>query len=88
MYELLFSDQKNLDRVTLEGHARAIGLNMRAFDRALDSGLHKKAIEKDIDISEDAGIRGTPGFVINGYFVSGAQPLDKFKKVIDRALKE
>jgi len=31
---------------------------------------------------------GTPGFVINGYLVSGAQPLAKFKKVVRRALGE
>jgi len=29
-----------------------------------------------------------PGFVIGGYYLSGAQPFAKFKKLIDRALKE
>jgi protein-disulfide isomerase len=88
MTELLFDDQKNLRRADLEAHATSLGLNMRAFGQALDSGRHKKSIERDIKISEDAGIRGTPGFVINGYFVSGAQPFAKFKRVIDRALAE
>ena len=37
---------------------------------------------------------GTPAFIVTvngkpeGYFISGAQPFPKFKKVIDRALKE
>lgn len=88
MYEMLFADQKNLDRQTLEAHARALGLDMRAFGQALDSRRHKKAIEADIDISDDVDIDGTPAFVINGYFVSGAQPLSTFKRVIDRALRE
>ena len=44
-------------------------------------------IEKDIDISEDVDIRGTPAFVINGHVVTGAQPFSKFRKVIDEALK-
>ncbi|HHH28687.1 MAG TPA: hypothetical protein ENK57_10140, partial [Polyangiaceae bacterium] len=88
MYELLFADQKSLDRQTLEAHARTLGLDMRAFRRALDSGRHKKAIEKDIDISDDVDISGTPAFVINGYVISGAQPFSKFRRVIDRALGE
>ncbi|MEQ9319511.1 MAG: thioredoxin domain-containing protein [Polyangiaceae bacterium] len=88
MYELLFADQKSLDRQTLEAHARSLGLNMSQFRRALDSGQHKKAIEKDIEISEDVDIRGTPAFVINGHVVTGAQPFAKFRKVIDRALKD
>jgi protein-disulfide isomerase len=31
---------------------------------------------------------GTPAFVINGYFIGGAQPFAKFKKIIDKALGE
>jgi len=88
MYDLIFADQKNLDRQTLEAHARSLGLNMGAFRSALDSGRHKKAIDEDIEISEGVDIHGTPGFVINGYFLSGAQPFVEFKKVIDRALAE
>ncbi|MCC6902417.1 MAG: disulfide bond formation protein DsbA, partial [Polyangiaceae bacterium] len=30
----------------------------------------------------------TPSFVINGYYISGAQPISAFKKVINRAMKE
>jgi protein-disulfide isomerase len=36
----------------------------------------------------DEGISGTPAFIVNGYFVNGAQPYDKFKTVIDKALAE
>ena len=34
------------------------------------------------------GARGTPGFFINGELLSGAQPFEKFKEVIDRQLAE
>ena len=33
------------------------------------------------------GVSGTPAFFINGTMLSGAQPLDEFKKVIDAELK-
>ncbi len=45
-------------------------------------------MDKDKEVANQAGIRGTPGFTINGYFVSGAQPFPKFKKLIDRAMNE
>jgi protein-disulfide isomerase len=34
------------------------------------------------------GARGTPAFFINGRFLSGAQPLDRFKSIIDEELKK
>ena len=42
-------------------------------------------IDRDTDAAKAAGIRGTPGFLINGLFLSGAQPIGKFRKVIDKA---
>ena len=33
------------------------------------------------------GVTGTPGFFINGLFLSGARPFDSFKTVIDKELK-
>jgi protein-disulfide isomerase len=32
------------------------------------------------------GVRGTPGFIINGRLVSGAQPAQNFKNIIDDEL--
>jgi protein-disulfide isomerase len=39
-------------------------------------------------VADDAGITATPAFVINGYYMTGAQPFAKFKKLIDRAIAE
>lgn len=91
MHGLLFEGQANpggLERPALEKHAAAVGLDMAKFTSALDSGAHKAEVEQDISIAKAAGISGTPAFVINGYFISGAQPFAKFRKIIDRALKE
>ena len=32
------------------------------------------------------GIQGTPGFIINGKLVSGAQPFSVFQQIIDAEL--
>ena len=49
---------------------------------------HKAAVDADDKAGTDLGISGTPAFLINGYYVSGAQPFPKFKKLIDRAMAE
>ena len=43
-------------------------------------------MEADAKIAETSNIKGTPGFAINGWFVSGAQPLSKFRRVVRMAL--
>jgi protein-disulfide isomerase len=91
MHDLLFAGQSTPDglkRPALEGYAQQIGLDMTRFRAALDDHRHHAAITKDETIAKTAGISGTPSFVINGYFVSGAQPLSAFKKVVKVALDD
>jgi protein-disulfide isomerase len=45
-------------------------------------------VDADDKAGTELGISGTPAFLINGYYVSGAQPFPKFKKLIDRAMAE
>lgn len=87
-HDKLFENQQDLKREALDKMATAIGLDMGKFKAALDNRTHKARVEKDAEIANKAGISGTPAFVINGYYVSGAQPTAAFKKVINRALKE
>jgi protein-disulfide isomerase len=42
----------------------------------------------DMKEASALGVTGTPGFFINGRFVSGAKPFSEFKIVIDEELKE
>ncbi len=86
--KLFENQQKGLGRETLDAIAQEMGLDMAKFKAAMDQGTHKAKVEADKADAEKAGVRGTPGFTVNGYFVSGAQPFPAFKKVIDLALKE
>jgi protein-disulfide isomerase len=89
MRALLFEHQRDaggLERPALEGYARTIGLDAAKFARALDGHVHKAAIDADAAAADAAGINGTPSFVIGPYFLSGAQPLTKFKKLVARTL--
>jgi len=76
------------ERPNLEKLAEELGVDMAKFRQALDTNKHKASIEADKQVGEKAGISGTPAFVINGYYLSGAQPVTAFKKLIARAMKE
>jgi protein-disulfide isomerase len=88
MHDLLFANRERLDRASLVSYAAQAGLDVRSFERALETDRHGSIIDRDVGIAKAAGIRGTPAFVINGYFVSGAQPFTTFKRLIKRALRE
>jgi predicted DsbA family dithiol-disulfide isomerase len=51
-----------------------LGLDVQKVLAAVDGETHKPLIEADKKIAEGAKITGTPSFVINGYYISGAQP--------------
>lgn len=88
MGEKLMQNQRALKREDLEKYAKELGLDEAKFKAALDDRRHKAAVEADDKAGSDIGISGTPAFLINDYFLSGAQPYQKFKKLIDRALAE
>ena len=87
MSEALFTSQSALDRASLDQIAAQQGLDVQRFAAALDTQAHQAVIDADMKAAADAGIKGTPAFVINGYFISGAQPLAKLKKVVRLALR-
>ena len=90
MHDLLLQSPGSggLERPALEQYASSIGLDLGRFRAALDGSVHHAGIEADARAAVAAGLPGTPGFAINGYKVSGAQPLTKLKKVVRRALAE
>ena len=91
MHELLFQHQRDpggLERAALRSYATQVGLNLSRFDAALDQHTHQAAVNADAALAKAAGIKGTPGFVINGYWVSGAQPYSVFKRMVDRAIDD
>jgi len=88
MHDKLFGNQQALDRPSLDKYAQEIGLNMAKYKAAMDQHLYKQQIEDDSKAGNAVGANGTPAFFINGQFLSGAQPFDSFKKVIDAALQK
>jgi protein-disulfide isomerase len=90
MHDLLLANQGGAgqEREALERYATTVGLDVARFRAALDRGVHRAEILADAKVGADAGLNATPGFVINGYRVSGALPLGVFKRVVRRTIAE
>lgn len=86
MHDHLFENQRSLGEKLYMEQAEKMGLDMTQFKSDYNSAALKKQIQEDLKEAERVGVRGTPGFLINGVLVSGARPADDFKQIIDRWL--
>ncbi len=78
---------EDLSESGLKSLAKETGLDATKFDECLQKKPHTAAIDRDIEDGTAAGVNGTPAFFINGRMLSGAQPFEAFKQVIDEELK-
>ncbi len=72
----------------LKQWAADLGLDTAKFNKCLDSGKYQSEVEKDMQDGISVGVSGTPAFFINGIPVSGAQPFEVFKEIIDAELSK
>jgi protein-disulfide isomerase len=82
----LFANQRALGAEDLKRYAGEIGLDQAKFDTCVDERTFQAAVAKDLKDGADVGVDGTPAFFINGRMLSGAQPFEKFKEIIDEEL--
>ena len=85
-HDLLFSNPGQLDAPSLKVMALSLQLDGEQFDSCLASGKFRPSIDADLQAGARAGVNGTPGFFINGIFLSGSLPIEEFEKVIDGEL--
>ena len=66
MHDLLFENQRQLDRASLRRWAQSLRLDANAMDKAIDSGQFDAVIEASKEEGTRAQVRGTPSVYING----------------------
>jgi protein-disulfide isomerase len=85
-HDKIFENQRTLEDADLKRFATELALDTDSFNTCLDSGKFRSEIMQDMREGERVGVTGTPAFFINGRFLSGAQPFDAFKAIIDEEL--
>jgi len=63
-----------------------LDLDVAQWEGCLSDPQQKLEVQKDMRDGSAAGITGTPGFIINGELVSGAQPFSVFEQIIEAQL--
>jgi protein-disulfide isomerase len=87
MHDILFKNQQALTAADLEKYAKEIGLNMDKYKAAVESHKFAAQVENEMKQGSELGVSGTPAAFVNGQLVSGAQPVDAFKKIVEAELK-
>ncbi|MBP2329732.1 protein-disulfide isomerase [Kibdelosporangium banguiense] len=88
MYENqpLWGDQDVSHRDTFLGFARQLGLDMPAFEAALDAKATLDRVLADRNDGTALGVRGTPTFFINGTKFAGRPSYEALKSAVDAEL--
>jgi protein-disulfide isomerase len=85
MHDKLFANQGALGAAELERYAVELGLDLARWKAAMAGG--RARIDADAALADQLAVNGTPTFFINGRPLVGAQPLAKFKALVDEELK-
>ena len=86
MHDIIFENQNQLKEENLLDHAQKLGLDVEKFKADLTSHKFKPQVDGELQQAAKVGASGTPAFFINGRFLSGAQPLESFVKIVDEEL--
>ena len=95
MHDKIFEEQNALDGGSVSSTVQYVGLDTLKqwgkdigynIDSCMDSSNGADEIQKDLSDGTASGVQGTPGFFINGRPLSGAQPYQAFKQIIDTEL--
>ncbi len=68
------------------GYAEELNLDSQELVDCFEDGRYTEKVQRSTEEATGLGITGTPGFVINGEIVKGAQPYEAFEEIIEREL--
>ena len=66
--------------------ALKLGANKTKLNNFLNSTAPMTYIQKDTNMGLEAGVKGTPTFIIGNKMLVGAQSYEEFQKLIDSQL--
>ena len=90
LFGFLFDKQKEITPQNIKDKAhealQGAKVDMAKFDDCFDNKKTLDKVKSDMAEGQSVGVNGTPAFFINGRLISGAQPFESFKAVIDDEL--
>jgi len=90
LYNFYFTNQQSITKDNIKDKSlealKDDGIDAGKFGDCLDNKKTLDLVKADQAEGSSVGVTGTPAFIINGRLISGAQPADNFKAVIDDEL--
>ena len=93
-YDLTFKQQELLQetgdqlKAELMAWAEILRLNLEQFETCFNERRYISLIRRDYEDGLALKIQGTPTWFVNNYPITGYYPVEKFKELLDGALKE
>ncbi len=86
MHDALFANQGSLARKTYLKAAKDLALDLGTFEACLADPAANAAVKAATAAGVPLGVSGTPSFFVNGRVMSGAQPIEVLRAVVDAEL--
>jgi len=86
MHDLLFANSQHLARRNLQSYAASLGLDLARFNAELDDQVYLQRIREQMDGARASGVRGTPGFFVNGVIQDVSFGLQGLSQATEAAL--
>ena len=81
-HDLVFSRPAELNRDLLVGFAQALNLDLPRFRSELEAHVYGPRVWQDFDAGRSRGLRGTPGFYLNGKFIDTSYGLHHLRDAV------
>lgn len=98
LHDLYFDQQSSFTTANVIPRSRtalgSTGIDMATWETCAtdeSSSVYQgvaQSVQTQMDLGSEYGVRGTPGFFVNGRFVNGNQPLDVFVTAIESAKQD
>ena len=86
LHDQLFANPTALDEADLQKYAAAAGLDATRFEADRAAPALADLVQHDRKVAQALGAAGTPCFFVNGRRMTGMQPFEEMKKVIEEEL--
>lgn len=87
-HDYVYENFAGLEVSTLKQYASAVGLDQEAFNQCLDSGQMVRKVRANEQEARRLGLRGTPGFAINGKPLPAPPGFEQLASLIQQELNQ
>ncbi len=88
MHDMLFEHQSHLEMPELRGYATQLQLDLAAYDRGMNDGVHLPRVRDHIKSGRESGARSTPTFFVDGRICDVSYDLKALFVAVEAALRK